>query len=434
MRVSPLPAAGCRRRPASGKVDAKGEKAADLPSRKTGTRGGAQRRSAMTSVAANLRHVALDLGGKKTTYCEVKDGQVVERTTVKRVGELLRWLGPETPRAQVAFEACREGWHVHALLLQWGQAPMMVDTTRSRQLGIGHHRRKTDRIDAEVLARALDAGRLPLAHVLTPERQQLRFQLNVRRALVETHAHYVATIRDITRAHGVRLRSCATDNFAAVLEETPLRPELRELVAPIAAQLRPLEAAIGRAEIKLQQLAEAEPAISLLATAPGVALIVAAAFVSVVDEAGRFRRAHEVESYLGLVPSEDTSGKRRLGAITKQGNSYARAMLVQAAWTILRSRSDDPLTQWGKAVAARRGRRVAAVAVARRLVGILWAMWRDGTVYDPEALGRLSAGGIARHAQQRDVQAAALRRAAQKLQRQRRKAERAALAGDGYSA
>jgi hypothetical protein len=74
-----------------------------------------------------------------------------------------------------------------------------------------------------------------------------------------------------------------------------------------------------------------------LTTTPGVGPIVAASFVSVVDDAYRFRRAHQVESYLGLVPSEDTTGgKRRLGAISKQGNSYLRALLVQAAWVIMR--------------------------------------------------------------------------------------------------
>jgi transposase len=84
----------------------------------------------------------------------------------------------------------------------------MVDTTRCRQLGIGQHRRKTDRIDAEVLARAVERGMIPLAHVLSPARQQLRMQLGVRRALVKTRAGYVASIRSLARAHGKSLPSC----------------------------------------------------------------------------------------------------------------------------------------------------------------------------------------------------------------------------------
>jgi transposase len=104
-------------------------------------------------------------------------------------------------------------------------------------------------------------------------------------------------------------------------------------------------------------------------TIPNVSVIVAAVFVSVIDEAGRFRNAHQVGAYLGLVPSEKSSGdRRRLGAITKQGNSYARAMLMQASWGLMRStHQSDPLQQWAAAVARRRGKFVAAVASARRL-------------------------------------------------------------------
>ena len=125
-----------------------------------------------------------------------------------------------------------------------------------------------------------------------------------------------------------------------------------------------------------------EPVIERLTTAPGVGLIVASAFVSVVDDAKRFADAHQVESYLGLVPRENSSGgKRRLGSITKHGNGYMRALLVQSASSILRvGDPDDPLRRWGRTLVERRGRKIAVVAIARRLSGILWAMWkRDAT-------------------------------------------------------
>lgn len=174
-------------------------------------------------------------------------------------------------------------------------------------------------------------------------------------------------------------------------------------------------------EQKLAQVCAREPVIELLCTAPGVSLIVAAAFVSVIDEAHRFRHAHEVESYLGLVPCEDTTGGRqRLGRITKAGNPYLRALLVQAAWSVLRQRNaDDPLRQWGEAIAARRGKRIAVIAVARRLTGVLWAMWRRDTVYDPALLGQSSVRGLQRQAQSTGLRATAMARAATKLSRRR---------------
>ncbi len=98
-----------------------------------------------------------------------------------------------------------------------------------------------------------------------------------------------------------------------------------------------------------------------------------------------------MESYLGLVPREMSSGERQhRGRITKAGGGRTRWLLVEAAWSILRWRrpSTEPLWQWTDRIAHRRGRRVAAVALARRLAGILYAMWRDGTDYDPVRMGR----------------------------------------------
>lgn len=98
-------------------------------------------------------------------------------------------------------------------------------------------------------------------------------------------------------------------------------------------------------------------------------------------DAKRFRNAHAVGAYLGLVPGENTTGgKRRLGSITKQGNTYARAMLVQAAWQILRAADrDDPLRVWAAQIAKKRGKKIAAIALARKLAGLLWAHARRKT-------------------------------------------------------
>ena len=121
-----------------------------------------------------------------------------------------------------------------------------------------------------------------------------------------------------------------------------------------------------------------------LRTAPGVGSVTAVAYVATLDRVDRFDRAHEVESYLGLVPSEHSSGERQhRGTLTKAGNPRMRFLLVEAAWCILRSRSaqTQELRRWAERIATRRGRRVAVVALARRLAGILYAMWRDGTEY-----------------------------------------------------
>ena len=111
----------------------------------------------------------------------------------------------------------------------------------------------------------------------------------------------------------------------------------------------------------------------------------ASAFVATIGDIKRFRTAHELEAYLGLVPSERSSGeKRQLGHITKAGNGRMRWLLVEAAWQILRSKSPQTLAlrTWTRTIAQRRGKRIAVVALARRVAGILYAMWRDDVAYE----------------------------------------------------
>lgn len=368
-----------------------------------------------------MRSVALDLGAKKIAYCEVSEATIIDRGMVSSLSSLEPLLGPDAKPARVAIEACREAWFVHATLTAWGNEVLLVDTTRSRRLGIGQHRRKNDRIDAEVMALAVERGGIPLAHVLSPHRQELRRLLSVRRALVETRAQYVATMRGLARELGGKLPTCDTEQFVAKIRKTTLGEDVRETIEPLLALLGPLQDQLSAVEQRLEEHCALEPVVVLLRTVPGVGPIVAAQFVSVIDEAQRFRTAHQVESYLGLVPSEDTTGgKRRLGGISKHGNTYLRALLVQAAWIILRQPArTDPLQRWALAVAERRGKRIAVIALARRLAGVLWAMWRDDTVYDAEFVARSGARGLHRAAQGAEYRAAALERAAAKLRQHR---------------
>jgi len=158
-----------------------------------------------------------------------------------------------------------------------------------------------------------------------------------------------------------------------------------------------------------------------------VDLIVAATFVSVIDEAARFSNAHHVQSYLGLVPLEATSGgrdKRRLGAITKCGNSYMRSLLVQASWGIMRGCGGDPLRLWASRVADRRGKRIAVVGLARRLAGVLWAMWRHGRAYDPERVGKAATRGLEVEASKLRTEAETMKIATTKAAHRTKKIER----------
>ena len=114
-----------------------------------------------------MRNVGLDLGARHIAWCEVVDGRVTRRGSVRRLDELEPMLGTATAPARVAFEASREAWHVHDVMVGWEKEPVLLDTTRIRRIGVGQHGRKNDSIDAEAIAMAMDAGRVPVAHVLS---------------------------------------------------------------------------------------------------------------------------------------------------------------------------------------------------------------------------------------------------------------------------
>jgi transposase len=175
------------------------------------------------------------------------------------------------------------------------------------------------------------------------------------------------------------------------LQELTIPISLQETIVPLVGVLGPLNRQIERASAAIAGVAESDPVVQQLCTVPGIGAVTAATFVATVDGVERFAGAHQVEAYLGLVPREFSSGERqRKGRITKAGNRRARWLLVEAAWSILRYKKPETaaLRTWAERIACRRGKRRATVALARRLAGILYAMMRDQTDYQPESVPR----------------------------------------------
>lgn len=159
-----------------------------------------------------------------------------------------------------------------------------------------------------------------------------------------------------------------------------------DLPEHIERQLRLLEVVVAEvkaADQQLRKLAGEHAACRRLMTVPGVGPLTALRFVAAIDDPSRFATAHRVQSYLGLTPGEHSSSEReRRTGITKAGSKELRRTLIQAAWAAMcLVRSSHPMIDWARRLAERRGRPVAAVALARKLAGILFAMWRDGTSY-----------------------------------------------------
>jgi len=330
-----------------------------------------------------MEHLAIDLGGKESQICiRSCDGQIVEERRC-RTAALPEYLASR-PRSRVVVETCSEAFSIADAALLLGHEVRVVPATLVRSLGVGARRLKTDRRDAQVLSEVSCRIDLPSVHVPSQEARQRKTLCSMREALVGARTKMLNTVRGWLRAAGRRPRSGDVSTFTA-----RVRALYAETALPtyVDRQLRTIDALtveIDAADRELAATAKADPIARRLMTVPGVGPSTSVRFVAALDEISRFSGAHAVESYLGLVPGENSSSerKRRTG-ITKAGAPALRWCLVQAAWAARRARRKDPMQHWADEVEKRRGTRVAVMALARKLAGILYAIWRDGGVYEP---------------------------------------------------
>ena len=338
--------------------------------------------------------IGLDLHKRESQLCRRSPHAPLrhERIPTSRA-QLTATLGAIAP-ARILLEASTESEWVATHLEALGHTVIVADPNFAPMYATRSRRIKTDQRDAQALMEACALGAYRPAYRLSAARRHLRAELAMRDLLVQTRTRWIAYCRTRIRAVGLRVPSGASRTFAArvaALDLAGQAPTLGAELAPALGLFPALTAQITAVEARLAALAATDPVILRLATAPSIGLITAAGVVAVLDDITRFPSAHAVEAYLGLVPSEDSSAeRRRRGPITKTGNSRARWLLVEAGWRLLRSTAPAaaPLRSWGKGIATRRGARIAAVALARRVAGVLYAMWRDGADYDGTRLRR----------------------------------------------
>jgi transposase len=330
--------------------------------------------------------IGVDLHKRESQLCiGHADGQVTEQRIVTSRERFTAVLGNRPP-ARILLEASTESEWVAQHLEGLGHAVIVADPNYAPMYATRSRRVKTDRRDARTLMEACRAGTYRPAHRLSAPRRHVRAELAVREAVVRTRTRFVAIAKALVRRDGLRVPSSAAERVGVHLERLPASPALAAELAPLLTLLAPLNATIAAADERLAALEQSDPSVGLLMTAPGIGAVTASALVATIDDVTRFISAHQFEAYLGLVPSEHSSGEqRRVGPITKAGNRRARWLLVEAGWRILRSKDPDSaaLRAWAQAIAARRGNRIAVVALARRLAGVLYAMWRDGVPYHP---------------------------------------------------
>jgi transposase len=244
-------------------------------------------------------------------------------------------------------------------------------------------KQKTDRQDAELILQLMMEGRFRRIWVPDWENRNLRQLLWHRHRLVQMRTRIVNQLHAIALNEGLRRkRSLWRSSGRVDLEALSLSPWGARRRQDLLALLDRMEPTIKELTAAVEQEATRRPEALRLMTHPGVGAITALAFVLIIGEPERFQNGKKLSSYLGLVPSEESSGdRRRLGHISKQGNSLLRCLLGEAAQAAARS---DP--EWRRefvCLAMRRQRAIAKVAMARKLAVSLFWMWRDGVNYTP---------------------------------------------------
>lgn len=284
---------------------------------------------------------------------------------------------------RILLETGTESEWVAQTLEAAGHEVIVADPNYAPMYGDLQRKVKTDRRDVAALAEANRRGWYRAAHRTSAEQRATRQLLRTRRRLVQMRSGAVALVRSLLKQDGYRLPTCGAERVPARLAALALEPPLAAALAPLTRIIEATTGEIAALEAQLRLRAASDPVVQALQTVPGVGLVVALTFRAQVDQVDRFTHAGQVSAALGLVPREDSSAERRhRGHITKAGPRELRSLLVQAAWACWRSRRRTALHTWVEQLAARRGRRIAVVALARRLSRILYAVWRDGATFD----------------------------------------------------
>jgi transposase len=249
---------------------------------------------------------------------------------------------------------------------------------RSRQV----RKQKTDRQDAQLILKLMLEDRFPRIWVPNAENRDLRQLLWHRHRMVQARTRIMNQLQAVALNEGLRCKKRLwRERGRQQLESIQLATWASRRRSDLLQLLDRLSPTIAELTRAIEQEAQRRPEAQRLMSHPGVGALTALAYVLIVGDPQRFGCGKQVASYLGLVPLEKSSGRRRrLGHITKQGSSMLRFLLVEAAQATVRS---DP--NWRNKyfhLVMRRGRKTAKVAMARRLGIRLYWMWRQQRGYE----------------------------------------------------
>ena len=329
--------------------------------------------------------VGLDVSVEETSVCVVDDvGKVLcerkvrtEPEDIARAADLDRRRlcqasGPGWPAIAVAGERPDRG----------GPAGRVCGNTAHEGAAQAQQVNKSDRNDARGIAQMMRVGLFKPVHVKTLIAQEQRMLLTSRKLVQRKLMDIESDMRGTLRNFGLKVGVVSSIRYEARIRDLVEGfPRLAAIIEPLLTVRRVMRQQLATLHKLLLNAVRVDPVCRRFMTVPGVGPIVALTYRASVDQPHRFIHSRAVGAHIGLTPKRHQSGEIDYdGGVSKCGNSMLRAMLYEAAQSMLtHSKKWSWLKAWGMRVAQRRGMGRAIVAVARRLAVILHRMWVDGT-------------------------------------------------------
>jgi transposase len=312
-------------------------------------------------------YVGMDVHRKRSQIAIVDDAGVQQRNRnlPNDPAKLIPILGALPAGTPVAFEAAYGwGWLVE-LLEELELEPHLVHPSRCK--AIASARLKNDKVDAATLAQLLRADLLPEAWIAPQEIRDLRALLRHRAALVRLSTSLKNRVHAVLADRGIgEDRILWTDAGRAWLASLELPPTPRAIVEDCCGLLDALATPIARLEREIAGLAKPDPRVQALMALPGIGRLTAMTLVAEIGDIARFPSARKLCAWAGLTPTVRNSDRKvRHGHITKQGSVWVRWILQEAAHT---AKKRPPFATTYGQLARRRGKQIATVAIARRLL------------------------------------------------------------------
>lgn len=332
--------------------------------------------------------IAVDLAKSVFQIAESHRPGRVRKTRRLSRPQFEQYLAQQAP-ARVLFEACGSAHHWARLSRSLGHTVTLLPPHHVRRYRGAN---KTDRADAKALLEAERNEDILPVPVKSEDQQCLAALHRLRSGYKQTRTARINAVRGLLREFGLTIPVGANQvvPFVHGLEADAVPAPLRITLLAGVEEIQDLEWRMEEIERQLEGLAQQMPVVEHLRTIPGIGLITATALVAFVGDIRRFRSARHFASYLGLTPREHSTGlRRRLGSISKHGDTYLRMLLIHGARVVLRwarvKERPEPLYQWMLEVLQRRGHNIATVALANKLARFVWIVWKENRDFRLEA-------------------------------------------------